>query len=796
LNSLFTRFLNLVLRFRWASLLVALVFCLAGAWYGNGIPIRLSLQELLPADRESILDFNAVSKEVGGVGYLGVVVGPLDPKGPVKPESLLPAVAEAVKALPDIRYVYFEREAYSLRNKALYTLDRKDFDDLMVNAEVLLKDGKEGGLLDLGLEDESDTSAKVTKAREYFDDLRERKLGGERQMDARDQRFYLSKDGAYAMLWAKPAFDSENLARSRGLVESADKAVRAALPPDTPFQLWGRAVNNVRDTEQIQSDIGLTSIISMIAIAAALIWGLGSVRAAALTIVSVSLAMGWTIGFAKLAVGQINIITGFLLAILGGLGVEYGIHLIRRYYQERASGSPHATALESTFQHTGRALLSAALTSAGAFLILSFSDFRGFSELGKIAGFGVLAIYAVYMLTFPAIGSWLRDRPRFGKSLEIFGWYPFSLKWRWLVIPLAAILAWGLGHAEFEYNFERMRQLSARTVKLNQLVNEIVRGRSTTPAALLADSAEQASGVRAWLDANKERGDLDQVMALPTLVPPDASERDERLADFRDNLRRISDDKLRDKTGLEPGLVREWIAQRPYTKADLPVQLQDAFGQSGNLVLVYTKLNLSHADGLRRFDGLLKDAKKEFPGLKIGSDAGIFVEILDHILNDGRIVLLLFVAGSLLVLWLDFGSWREAVSLEMQLILGVALLVGLMGFFAVPFSILNVAMIPAVLAAGIDMGVHVRHRELEDGESPIRAARHVAQAVQLGAITTMFGFGALFFAQAKMLKGIAWISVLGQVAMYLVCMFLWPVVREWLRSRRATPEAAIASSET
>jgi len=85
-------------------------------------------------------------------------------------------------------------------------------------------------------------------------------------------------------------------------------------------------------------------------------------------------------------------------------------------------------------------------------------------------------------------------------------------------------------------------------------------------------------------------------------------------------------------------------------------------------------------------------------------------------------------------------------------------------------------MVPAVLAAGIDMGVHVRHRERE-AYGALPSARFVAQAVHLSVLTTIMGFGALFFAEAGMLKGIAWISVLGQVAMYIVCMVAWPVFR-------------------
>jgi predicted RND superfamily exporter protein len=200
--------------------------------------------------------------------------------------------------------------------------------------------------------------------------------------------------------------------------------------------------------------------------------------------------------------------------------------------------------------------------------------------------------------------------------------------------------------------------------------------------------------------------------------------------------------------------------------------LRDAFGKNQSIVLAYTKDNLAQDQGIRHFDTFIQSVKKEFPGVKSGSDASIFVEILDHINHDGKIVMVLFLIGAFIVLFL-----------ELQLILGIALLVALMGFFGVPFSILNIAMIPAVLAGGIDMGVHVRHRQLESGETAIKSARFIAQAVNLGVLTAMAGFGSLFLAQAGMLKGIAWISCLGQASMYFICMFAWPVTSDFIRGR-------------
>ncbi|MEC7182840.1 MAG: hypothetical protein VXW15_09015, partial [Bdellovibrionota bacterium] len=54
----------------------------------------------------------------------------------------------------------------------------------------------------------------------------------------------------------------------------------------------------------------------------------------------------------------------------------------------------------------------------------------------------------------------------------------------------------------------------------------------------------------------------------------------------------------------------------------------------------------------------------------------------------------------------------------------------------------------------------------------------VAQPVQLAMMTTLLGFSSLFFAEAKMLRGIAWISLLGQLSMYFVCMVMLPIIKD------------------
>lgn len=756
---MFENLLRWNLRNRWIGLVIALLIAALGVSQGINLPIRLSLADLLPETRESVRDLEAVSQEVGGVGYLIVLVGPMD-----KPESKMAGLASLLSKNPDIRYTFHEREEYVLRDKALYLMPEREFEDLLSAGKLILNDGK-SGMIDLGLESEAEKRQNLRRAKAKLT-----RFGKQER-----PRYFLSGDGRYAMLLAKPTFDSEDLGRSRSLVENV-RATLAKEAPGLPFELVGRYVDKVNDTLQIEKDIAKTSWIALAGVALVLIVGMGTVRGSLFTVLAVSVSMAWTIGAAHLLVGQINILTGFLLAILGGLGVEYGVHLIRRFTQELHAGKSRAIAVEQAYIQTGRALGSAAITSSAAFLILSFSDFRGFSELGKIAGVGILSMYCVYMLVFPAMTAGLGAHIRFGRARELFGTYLVNRKlMRWVIPPFVLLCCWGITRAEFEYNFKRMHNLSHETVARHDFVDKIF-GRSFNPAAVLAKDAEQAREIERWLREPMRRATVDNAISLSRLLPRNMDERAEDIERLHSRLGKMTDADLEEKTGMKPEDVRQLLAARPYTRRDLPPQLNDAFGKSGNIVLTYPAQDLDLAENMRKFSALLIDLRENFPGAKIGSDVRIFTEILDHITHDGLIILIVFLAGAFLVMGLDFGNVWDALDLEFQLIAGIFLLVAFMGLVGERFSILNIAMVPAVLGAGIDMGVHVRHRERE-GFGSFPSARFVAQAVQLSMLTTIIGFGSLFFAQAGMLKGIAWISVLGQLSMYLVCMVIWPVYR-------------------
>lgn len=759
--------------------LVALILSILGGLQAKKLEVNMDLSGLLSEKNLAVVEMNHVSEMVGGGGYLITLVGPLS-----SPEKKLPLIKNALKDVPRIKYTYFERETYHLKDKALFLINKREFNQMVQHAQILLADKKVDNT-GLDLFTDEDSSGDVEEAKSFFKNLRKK---------IPQEQYFLSKDKMYAMLLIKPDFGSTDLQESSKLIENVKKAIEKIPGTKFPYELNGRYFEKVQDKEQFDRDIAKTSIISTILLTIVLFFGLGTIRAGWFTLLGVFMAMGQTVGLAYFFVGRINIITGFLLAILSGLGSEYGIHFVRRLLIERQKGKDQKTAIADTYFIMGRSLLSAALTSAAAFFILSFSDFKGFSELGIIAGMGVLSIYFTFMCIFPLGAKFLPNKKEKNiqeKVSRFFYAYPFKIKYTYWYLIFIPLLGYGIYKAYFEYDFEKLHNFSKKTQELNKLTDDLY-GKAITPSAILTRDMEQVKQLESWLNNEENDEVIEQVVSYNTLVPDDMNSRYKKIQKIKKAISSISPLEIENKLGLKYFEIEKWLNTTTYNEELLPKSLLENFGREKNILLVFPRERQGTFDNINRYADTLKKAKKIFPGMEVGSDTLVYSAILNHIIEDGRIVLILFLLGAFLVFWPDFKNLRYALILEGQLIMGFLFLIAFMGVINEPFTILNVAIIPAVLAAGIDMGVHQIHDEIEHRGaslssptkrgSSLSAAKRISGPVHLGMLTSICGFGSLLFAEAKMLNGIGWISIAGQLSMYLVSMVLFPTLKDYIYS--------------
>src|SRR5690606_33054971 len=119
-------------------------------------------------------------------------------------------------------------------------------------------------------------------------------------------------------------------------------------------------------------------------------------------------------GLAGVTFGVLNILTAFLGAILVGLGVDTGLHLLARMQEELAAGHALEDAIETTFGSAGRVAVAASLTTASAFACLALTEFKAFREFALLSGAGIVFVFLGYLTLTPAI---FRVISRFSLSL-------------------------------------------------------------------------------------------------------------------------------------------------------------------------------------------------------------------------------------------------------------------------------------------------------------------------------------------------------------------------------------------
>lgn len=124
----------------------------------------------------------------------------------------------------------------------------------------------------------------------------------------------------------------------------------------------------------------------------------------------------WSLGFAYLAVGHLTIITSSFLAILFGLGADYGIFTTSQIAEARRAGQPLVEAIGAGIRDSFSAVVTAGGASLLIFGTLSTVAFPGFAELGVIAAGGVLLILISTWLVQPAIYALIPPKIRAAKK--------------------------------------------------------------------------------------------------------------------------------------------------------------------------------------------------------------------------------------------------------------------------------------------------------------------------------------------------------------------------------------------
>jgi predicted RND superfamily exporter protein len=109
------------------------------------------------------------------------------------------------------------------------------------------------------------------------------------------------------------------------------------------------------------------------------------------------------------------------------------------------------------------------------------------------------------------------------------------------------------------------------------------------------------------------------------------------------------------------------------------------------------------------------------------------------------------------------------------LAIGIIWMGGVMYLVGMKLNLFNIVVIPSIIGIGVDNGVHIYHRYMEQGKGSLYfVLRHTGLAISMTTLTTIVGYSGLILASHPGLNSIGSLAVIGISATFLAAVVALP----------------------
>lgn len=324
----------------------------------------------------------------------------------------------------------------------------------------------------------------------------------------------------------QPVLDYSALAPGAAASDAIRQAAKElALDPQhgVTVRLTGPVPLADEEFSTLADGAALTSGLTLLAVTLLLWLALRSIRMIVSIIATLAVGLLLTAAFGLAVIGPFNLISVAFAVLFVGLGVDFGIQFCVRYREERHRHNHLQTALTAAGVGVGKQLALAAVAIAAGFFAFLPTDYRGVSELGVIAGTGMIIAFILNITLLPAL---LRLMQPAAEGAEV-GYAFLAPADRFLhtnrraVLGVFALLAIGslalLPWLSFDFNPINLKSPKVESVAT---LLDLTRDPNTTPNTIdvLAPSAQDAAILAKHLSSLPE---VAQAVTLSSFVPED-----------------------------------------------------------------------------------------------------------------------------------------------------------------------------------------------------------------------------------------------------------------------------------
>ena len=240
-----------------------------------------------------------------------------------------------------------------------------------------------------------------------------------------------------------------------------------------------------------------------------------------------------TAALGLLMVGELNPISVAFAALFVGLGIDFGIQFAVRYRADRYELGDVDSALRGAARGVGWSLTLAAISLLAGFFAFLPTKFRGVSELGLIAGVGMIVAYLFSLTLLPALIAVFN--PRGEKRAVETTWMAGVDHWiiehrKWVLIFVGLITVAGIPlllKLPFDSNPMHLRSPKVESIATYL---DLIKDPATSPNSIdvLAPNVDAVPELTKRLEGLEA---VAKVISIDTFVPRD---QDQKLATIQE----------------------------------------------------------------------------------------------------------------------------------------------------------------------------------------------------------------------------------------------------------------------
>ncbi|MDM8358170.1 MMPL family transporter [Pandoraea communis] len=610
----------------------------------------------------------------------------------------------------------------------------------------------------------------------------------------------------------------------------------------------------------VREDAGSNAVITLLAVLVVLWLAVRSGKMILAVFITLLAGLVVTFALGLMMVGALNMISVAFAVLFVGIGVDFGIQFGVRYRDERHrldnDGKSSADdVLRGALTGAGKAIamplsLAAAATAASFFSFLP-TDYRGVSELGLIAGVGILCVAFPSAITLlPALISVFKPKgeaspPGFrslGPVDDFTDKYRKPLLYGTLALVIAGLPL--LAHLHFDFNPLHLKDPKTESMAtLLDLANSPEAG--VNDVQLLAPNLDAANAEAAKLRAVPEVG---RVVTLTTFIP---AEQPAKLAQIGTAAASLL--PVLSQTPLAPVADAARVSSLKTAAGQLEDAALDHPGEGAKeaqrLATALRKLAAADAATRDRADraiaeplklalGQLRDAlqprevtreslPKDIVSQWVAADGRALVNISPHvakgadasddamlrkfsaavlasapdavggpisILRSADTIIRAFIEAGLwallsitVLLWLALRNFGDVLRTLVPLLVSAAVTLEITVLIGLPLNFANIIALPLLLGVGVAFKIYYVIAWRE-GKTHLLASS-LTQAIVLSAATTGIAFGSLWLSHHPGTSSMGKLLALSLVCTLIGAVFFQPVLMGKPRAKEAQAKA-------